>query len=748
MKLVKYTLVSLLIGALPFQNAAACGSPTYTPGEYYVFRAYEEKKSDLDILQTSHLNILEWQEYTASKATYDDIKDVVYNYAVSTMESLNTDTIESTKLYDNTFVKYLVDNKDKEAIQLLILAKECEEVRSIRADNWWYPTKEDLEYADLKGILERALAYKGTKLKTRHLLQAVRAAYTMNEYDLCIELWNEEIQHQPESVMKDMCEDYIGGIYFQRNDFETAIQHYAKNMQNLNSFWWCADQLSATKSDVDRIKILYKYCPDSPELAHIIEKICREAEDRANLRVFNNHTEEKGEQYGYRSYLDNRKRYIELRDFALQVVAEKRTKDLALWQYTAAFLTMIDGDPKSAHHHIQKAQRMKTTPFLQDNIRILRIMLDALVGSYNASFETRILKDLQWLDKKIENNLTEEITKDYISWERTMFANYSLHYYNDMMRKITLSVMLPQYMKRGKEAKALLLAGMASERLRSLTDYRNKIEKDTNRYVWNIDFYTDVFNAMDTASIKGVIQYKQLINKKNGSPLDRFLAERCYYNPDYLNEIIGTKYMRIQQFDKAIEYLSSVKPGYENSLNIYEYFCYAPFYNPYLGKKQTMNMPDYKLSFASQMLDLQKIIDTAMNNETKAEAMYKYAIGLTQAMNDCWALFRYRRGSSYNYGDDNFEAWRAVPDSIRARYLEDVCNLSANNELKAKCLALKYWLDINEKPNYNYNQNTQDWERLWGERAYALLFVQYDKTDVYRQLMRECDTFYSYIVSN
>lgn len=763
MKSKKYTiLINLLVGLSVFQEAFPCSHPVYTPGEYYVFRAYE-KKEDSDMLKTSHLNILEWQEYTANKAAYDDIKEVVYEFYWGNVEILGdeskTDSIKASKLYENTFVRYLTDNKDKDAIQLLTLAKECELARSIRTDKWWYPTKEDLRQTDLQDILERALAYNGQKLKTRYLLQAVRAAYTMEKYDLCLNLWNEEIQHQPESVVKNMCEDYIGGIYFQRNNFEKAIQHYAKNMQDLNSFWWCADKLTEINSDVERIKILYKYCPDSPELTHMIEKICREAEERINPKVFDNYVEEASNDdwwsnnYGYKSYLNNRNRYTELRDFALQVVSEKRAEDLALWQYTAAFLTMIDGNAKSAHQYIRQAERMKTTPFLQDNIRILRIMLEAFVGNYDAAFENRMLKELKWLDKKIVDNLSKEITKEYVDWEGTMFANYSMFYYNDMMRKITLSVMLPQYVKRGKEAKALLLAGMASERMRLLTDYRKKQTEKESPNTWNIDFYTDIFNVMDTLSVQGVVEYKQLLQKKKGNSFDRFLAEKCYINIDYLNEIIGTKYMRTADFDRAVAYLSIVKSGYEKTLNIREYFCFAPFFDASFGGKRIDIQSDYKLSYAMRMSDLQQIMNTAKSNETKAEAMHQYAIGLTQAMNDCWALLRYRKGSLYYYGDEKLNKWKPQLESVALKMIDNACEISDDKELKAKCIALILSLNRNNVCEYVYDKSAKDWKRTWNRQnpyiQYSnLLFKEYDKTDFYRRLFMECDTFSSYVTAN
>ena len=278
---------------------------------------------------------------------------------------------------------------------------------------------------------------------------------------------------------------------------------------------------------------------------------------------------------------------------------------------------------------------------------------------------------------------------------------------------------------------------------------KQEIKKGDKPHSWNIDFYTDIFKSVDTVSVNGVIQYKQLIHKKNGTPLDQFLAERCYYNSDYLNEIIGTKYMRTLQFDKAVEYLSLVKSGYEESLNIHEYLCYAPFADPYLEKKPPMVIPDYKLSFATQMYDLQKIMNTARSKETKSEAMYRYAIGLTQTTSNCWALLHYRKGLFYRYGYDKFDNWKIHLDSIATTCFDEVYSVSASRELKAKCLIMKAWLNKDDSYDYDYKSDKKKWNK---QSIYAqcsnLLFEQYDKTDVYRELKRECDTFYSYIASD
>jgi len=319
MKSVKFLLVSLAL--LVNSLAYACCEPTYTPGEYYVFYTYPKQYNDTK--PKTDKSIEEWCKLIGNQATVNDIKAVVYSFPLADLETILAKKGGSK----NSFIKYLRKNKDTEIVNYLVLAKRCEIARAKRADKWWYPTKEDLQYFDLQEIVQEALAYKGTRLKNRYLLQAVRAAYTMKNYDLCIELWEKQIKNLPPSAVRTMCQGYIGGIWFQRGDYEKAIEFY-NDGNDQASFWWCAENMTKENTDLERIKILYKYQPSSEELAKMLQKICREAEDNANWNIFNKEIIEKsGYDYSgyYQDFQQNRKRYMELRDFALQAVAEKRS---------------------------------------------------------------------------------------------------------------------------------------------------------------------------------------------------------------------------------------------------------------------------------------------------------------------------------------------------------------------------------------------------------------------------------------
>ena len=732
-----------------------CTFPTYYPGEYWMFYVYDQNRQP-QTTTAKEQNITEWQKYTAGKATFNDIREVVYRYPLEALERMGGHSFsKQDTLYRNSFVKYLIDTNDHEAINYLILAKKCEKKRAIHLDPWWYPTKDDLQYTDLRGILDEALAYKGSKFKVRYWLQAIRAAYTIGEHDLCLQLWHDHIQQQPASSVRTMCEDYIGGIYFKKGDYETAIRHYANTTQQSNSFWWCADNLTQTKSGLERIELLYRYCPTSPELAVMLQKMCREAEEGANYKVFCYEdivncseclTNDNDKSY-HKTYLNNNG-YLDLRDFALKAASEGRSDNPAMWQYAASFLTMLNGDAPLAFQYITDAAPMRGTAFVKDNIKVLHLMLDAMTGDYDEDFEERILPQMQWLDGKIRNQRTQKVKDDY--WEYSdylIFSNHSNIYFNDMMRKITLSVMAPRYQCYGQPVKALMLIGMASERMRTLTGFRNQSHE------WNMDYYTDIFLALDSAPIEDVIAYRETVRQQGGdNDFDRFLAARCYQHGSYFNELIGTKYMREEQFDKAIEYLSKVPAAYDATLNIYPHYIFDPFNKDFhIGRRYKIidPAPGYKRHFARKMLSFQNEMNTAKNKEAKALATYQYAVGLMHATSDCWALLHYKQGdiwhgNAYHLNDRN----PAMEEHYRELF-DYVLETTQSNELKAKCLAAQVWMLGDDTWKYE-RIATGSWANVKNPNSiFAKIHSQFSSppfadTEIAKLLFTECDVFRSY----
>jgi len=748
MKSIKYTLVSLLLvfGIKGF----ACTAPTYSPENYFMFYSYDTM-NDKSYLSLDEKNVEEWRKLINNQATIADIEEVVYHYSVNDMENIlsgltllkygfpnysvnDMENILAHKdsLSKNSFVKYLRKRNNIEMIDFLILAKRCEQARSKRAgaDKWWYPTKDDLNNNDLQMVLDKALAYQGTLLKSRYLLQAIRAAYTMGNYDLCLNLWEQQIEKMPDSAVKTMSMGYIGGIWFRKGNYKKAIQFYNESKDQA-SFWWCAKYLTKENSDVERIKILYKYQPDSEELPVMLQNICRETE--ADYWWMEEQEPKK-----------NRKRYMKLRDFALQVANEKRSNNPAMWEYAAAYLTFWDEKIALATQYAEKAATLQGPDFIKEKIKVLQILLEAKAQKeYDEAFEIRFLPKLQWLDSLICRDINMGIKDAYNDWNTK--ANYSQYYPFDMMRRIVLGVMLPKYQKQKEYTKALLLAGMASERLRSLVNFEH-IE-NTYHGKWNTDYDTDIFNYMNIFPVENVIEYQQLLQSGGRNEFEKFLIARCYKNDDYLNELIGTKYMRLEKFEEAIPYLSKVSAQFIKSMNVYGYFELDPLREVYEYKKHEP-YPEYKLNFAKKMLTLQQKMQTESNREKKAAAIWKYAIALKRSISngESWALtnYYYGNGVEQSYGlswiiDNNKIGEWKNPLLNRSKLLIAEAGKTMENS-KNPAIRAKYdWYKDVKNSSYYWPSDDKD---------YNIFIDKYKNNTELQQFLSECDNLKSYYTNS
>ena len=743
MKSSKYILISLaaIVGAC--LKSVACGP-------YAWYNNNQINRSCFEIVDWSHYyegidnyydyidkNILEWQKMVGENIEYRFISEVVYDFTLSeTKEILNKQANLSNPIFENTFVKYLRNTNDTEIVNYLLLAKRCELTRPKwvnSSDKWWYPNKEDIKVGnDLQSIIDEALAYKGKRLKDRYLLQALRAAFSMENYNLCFSLWKNKIAQLPNSEVKKMCAGYIGKILFQQKNYGEAIKYYALT-DEYDSFFWCVDNMT---NEDNRTKMLNKYKPSSPELAKRIQDVCREAESGANKKDYNEYK---------RYYLANRKRYIELRDLALKAAKENRNNNPAMWQYAAAFLTFLDGDTPLANQYLNQAAGMKGTAFVKNSISNFRVLANAYATAQSDSLFESLLPELKTLDnvksKPFEKYSHNLFYSDNSYYHGDTYKEPSLWWYpsrslensfmENEMTKITPARLIPNYLALKDYTKVLLLAMAANTW--TITD---KIPEYYSVYC------TDVYFWMDVVPVENVIEFQQLYNSGGRTGFERFLLARCRIGNDFLNELIGTKYLRTAQFEKAIPYLSKVSTDYIKKMNIYRHFTTNPFQEKIYGETVEKPYLTYKLSYAKRMLALQSHIQKTRNREEKAKAMLQYALALKRSApsGESWTLTDYFLGATDSY---NYNALRKVIKDEwhnnllkkSDKYLEQAATITKNQEMKAQCYLVRNY-SCNDESGYNNSALTN--------ANYRYLIKNYHGTQTVKQFMSECDNFYSY----
>ncbi len=350
--------------------------------------------------------------------------------------------------------------------------------------------------------------------------------------------------------------------------------------------------------DISVLDFIASHCPDNPNVPAFLQEIFHGAENRF---------ESPGEG----------KFFVDDPDFAVYVVpclkAAKSSvcKEPAVWYYTAAYIEDLQGKTRESYEYMKLAEKSAGTPFVKESVKLMRIYLDAKVLRYDGYDDVRLLDGLKWMERMICSNFTPEVREktEELYW---LHNNYSYYYWGDMMRKVVLGEMVPRMERAGRGRTAIALANMADNRMLGLVD-RNAAVSEFNYH----DYDDDFFILMDTVGIRHLERYVSTVGRAK-SDIDRFLDARGYIDNDYLYEHLGTRYLRAQNYARAVEILSKVSP-------------------------------DYKLAFARQMLRYQK--ESMSSDPDKAGlAMTMVGIGLRSSFSFCWTLTQY-----HLYTDDEWQ---------------------------------------------------------------------------------------------
>lgn len=643
MRLHKFlAVISLLI--LP-QMANACYDLWYFFQESTIYRV-ETKKS---IESKKLLNLREWQSMTSEDIPLDDIEKVVYTMSLEEYESFY-----SLKSYtgDNMFAQW-IKQKDKEIMDFILLAKRNEFIRFRYNSLWYYPTMKVGGPTTLEDIIDTSLNVTDERLRTRYMLQAMRAMFTLNRYDECLKLWHEEFEGRPmDDSMRRHAYLYVAGALYHTGEVQKALDIYAM-ADDIDSIYYIAQLENLDISSVELIEMLYRNNSDNPEVFNRVARIIREEEAPLFLYEVSDHV------LGSDSK--------ELLDISLRLAAEGR--NAAEWYYTAAYLYYIEGRIEDAYATLALAEKSNPSPYMSDSLRVLRLIFDARYAKLDKKFEKNILTQLRWLEGKGLASMTTLFGDQMPDIDFFMFP-LNDYYWSEMMKYIINEMLVPRYFEAGNGVRALQLANYSSyylfgnnpqidfwcydkewkylfEGYDTLNTYRGY------KHVFNqVDYSTFFFVTIDAAKIDDVLAYVDSADKPK-SELERFLNRGSYLDKNFLYDIAGTHCLRNMRYADAESYLNKVDFYYSNySLNV------RLKYDPFELNQVKTSSCDFRLNFARKMASLQRAIESSNNNNTRARYMVDYAIALHNSVNRCWQLTHYHNGElphmyySRNWYDD------------------------------------------------------------------------------------------------
>ena len=620
-----------LFAIFSFPALFACGpyDREYLASQYFMFRLFGDNM-DGSLNKISQAwerqeNCKKWAEATSPALPLKEIEEVVYEWDLEQVENLFSKK-ESPR---NAFAKWIVEHKDKETADFLILAKQCEKIRTAQNTRWYYFVDGDEESEQLKRLAKQAQAYKGKRLKDRYLLQTIRALFAARQYASCVALWKNSSRYFRNDIIKDFAANYIAGAY----------QHLGQNDK-------------ASKMNLKR---------DNAETKALCE------------------FQSKIHYYEWNDWEENVSDYRKLYRDVCSTISQNKIKDKARWFYTKAFLADKVGKQNEALSGIRAAKSFSADTDLKSSIRVLEFFLNTKYQkSYGSDFEDYLYGELLWLDKKISDGLTPKIKKDIQEHGvDNHICGWSIYYWNDMLRKIVIGNVAPLCIKSKYKTRALQFLNMAdnlifvkcqnvmqkndaefhkmyltgkidmSKAYKKVTwnDYHNSIN---NKY----DYYNDYYINLDSL---GVNYVKKLAYRMSNpqKPLDNFLNSRSYTDPQFLNDIIGTQLIAAGKYTEAAEYLGKVSAQFYRGKSVSTYFGRNPFEIGSKtagknGKKPKIDLL-YRLHFAQNMSRLEKEISETSNPNTKAEKMLSYARGMQNSISECWALTSFHWGYWYCY---------------------------------------------------------------------------------------------------
>lgn len=210
----------------------------YLDAKYYATQNYYYQP----LVEREHSNLTEWKAYTKDKATLGDIATIVYKTTMDSLATYVRGAIVSgenlpAELIGNSFVNFIVKEKDIDLLDYLLFAKSCEPYNEF--DIW---DGKQVDGQALALILEKGKnLYKKTAsnfLQLRYGFQLTRLAHYNFLYEDGRKMYDEYVQPiiikknldelTENSVIQDWAMALKGGIHKRLQEDGKALYYFSK----------------------------------------------------------------------------------------------------------------------------------------------------------------------------------------------------------------------------------------------------------------------------------------------------------------------------------------------------------------------------------------------------------------------------------------------------------------------------------------------------------------------------------------
>ena len=676
--------------------------------------------------QRFNTNIIdEWSVYLEDRIP---IKEIEYflldNNSTKEINELYANVQNSNKsgILNSRFS--VIDSKVKGFIQFLYLAKQIEAISLQQLGVWDIEQGMKRNYASPEIIAELENRYhieSDPFLKNRYWFQVAKAKYYSIDKSSIISFFDKTKETVKKNNLYYRALSYVAGAHYKQRNYTLSnylysiVYYNCKEMRSIAAYNFHPQeqsdfdsslQLASNNNEKIALWTLYGYYADELKAIREISKLDTKNEHIDFLLAHFINNEEKrlnseAELKNAVEYKNVLKENVNPEAVLLidSIARQENTSRPFLWYMGAGYFQILAGNYKLADLYLEKSSKLiSNKPLAVNQIRLLQLVNNILrIDSITKQHEEKLVSELDWLYNKCPNDSIKSFRYNHtVSWSK---------YYLSSL-----------YKSQGNHVFSEILS------------------PSTNYYINqnNIDKMIEYFTKKDMSSWDSILigQYE-------------FTLSDLY---DYVS--IKNTYIYPENLDKAIYYMELSQHS-NDTLD-----C-----DPFLGRIKDIcectegNIPNIrftKLDLLRRMKDLQLLI-------AKGERTYEHYLALGNAFYNITYFGNsrefYFNAIINNYGiyiDPLYKSW-LLNSSIANTYFNNALQVANNNEQKALCVYMmskcerntfyteRYYEDGFLRDSYNQDTNYLAWN------GFVKLKNEYSHTSFYKQVIKECGYFKSYI---
>ena len=541
---------------------------------------------------------------------------------------------------------------------------DCVAVEQSKLYDWNYPTKEAIaaQQRDLQAVRTYALSKTKTKLRSQHALLYMRCNMMLGRNQENINFWEKTASKFIETVYKDMMKNIYAGALYKTGRTAEAGEMFAEmdDYESLMTIYY-------KKRSFQAIKQQYQQNPNAKVLTFLLQDFVNNAQEAEDAKT-------EGALGGKLFIRDiNHQESAQMQQFCEQVLREGKTETPVMWQCAKAWLEYLAGKKQEALKDINTAMQLDGTQRMKDNARVLKFFITTVTAKPSDSFDAYFTEELTWLQSKQQ-------TAD--------------GFFDSALRRLSYQAIVPHYQDKPEQQLALMII--------------------TNN--------TDYIERMETMPVTDLEKFYNYTKTAGKTPFDQFLKRQYQINDSSYIELIGTKYMRLAKWDKAIEWLSQLPLSYFNYHHSQEYLYYSTArkydVEPWLTRQWLDSSNAYKrkqewtknikIEFCKEMQTMESSLNL-LQSKAQEQRYYDLAVRYAQASlkGDCWWLLRNSKNAydSVRVNEIDFGA--------KAVELLQKTAMSKDKDLKLKAIFAMGWQEL-----YNATPGAKLWtSNEWNDQA-------------------------------